>query len=46
MRPRLLRVFPRPTDEFRRKSWLAFQVALDRHLLRSRRQPGKRLFSP
>jgi hypothetical protein len=30
----MLRSLPRPTDEFRRKSWLAFQIALDRYLLR------------
>ena len=42
---RLLRALPRPTDEFRRKSWQAFQNALDRHLLRRRRrEPGERLF--
>ena len=41
---RILRALPRPTDEFRRRSWLAFQIALDRHLLRRRREPGERLF--
>lgn len=50
-RPRVLRSLPRPTDEFRKKSWLAFQAALDRHLgrrrrRRRRREPSQRLFSP
>jgi hypothetical protein len=46
-RPRILRGLPRPTDEFRRNSWLAFQIALDRYLLRRARgaQARERLFS-
>jgi hypothetical protein len=42
----MLRLLPRPTDEFRAKSWLAFEAALDRHLLRRRgREAGERLLS-
>ena len=43
----MLRGLPRPTDEFRRNSWLAFQIALDRYLLRRGRgaEARERLFS-
>ena len=42
----MLRGLPRPTDEFRKKSWLAFQTALDRHLLgHGYLEPRERLFS-
>jgi hypothetical protein len=38
---------PRPTPDFRRRSWLAFQTALEVHLLRrGRGETGERLLSP
>jgi hypothetical protein len=38
---------PHPTPGFRRKSWSAFQIALDRHLLGRGRggEPGKSFVS-
>jgi hypothetical protein len=38
---------PRPTADFRRRSWSAFQIALDRHLLGRGRgvEPGKSFVS-
>ena len=43
----MLRSLPRPTDEFRRNSWLAFHIALDRYLLRRGRgaEARERLFA-
>lgn len=39
----VVRPLPRPSDDFRKKSWRLFQAALDRHLRRRdlRRRGGK-----
>ena len=44
LRTALLMGVPRPTSEFRRRAWLAFEAAVDRHL--SVKRGGLRRIEP